>query len=90
MQWSSVSGTRGACFADNRGRFVVVRGTGGLSIRMFRRDRRGHEAMLKAFLEAMTTGKPPETDGAEGRRDLAVVLASYRSLRERCPVDVEC
>ena len=90
LQWSSVSGTHGACFADNRGRFVVVRGTGGLSIRMFRRDRRGHEAMLKAFLEAMTTGRPPETDGAEGRRDLAVVLAAYRSLRERCPVDVEC
>src|SRR3989442_1292833 len=32
----------------------------------------------------------PETDGAAGRRDLAVVLAAYRSIAERRLVDVEC
>jgi len=90
LQWSSVSGTRGTCFADNRGRFVVVRGVDGSSARAYWRDRRGHEAMLRAFLGAITTGVPPETDGREGRRDLAVVLAVYRSVRERLPVDVEC
>lgn len=90
LQWSSVSGTRGTCFADNHGRFVVVRGVDGSSVRAYWRDRRGHEAMLRAFLGAITTGVPPETDGREGRRDLAVVLAVYRSVRERHPVDVEC
>jgi predicted dehydrogenase len=46
--------------------------------------------MLSAFDEAMRTDKAPETDGAAGRRDLAVVLAAYRSIAERRPVDVEC
>src|SRR5438105_3327866 len=90
FQWASVSGTRGTCLADNRGRLVVVHGGGGSSVRAYWRDHRGHEAMLRAFLHAITTGLAPETDGGEGRRDLAVVLAVYRSLRERQPVDVEC
>jgi predicted dehydrogenase len=90
LQWSTVTGTRGTCFADNRGRFVVLRSAGGSSVRTYWRDHRGHEAMLRAFLQAITTGVPPETDGREGRRDLAVVLAVYRSLRERQPVAVEC
>jgi predicted dehydrogenase len=90
LQWSTVTGTRATCFADNRGRFVVLRGVGGSSVRAYWRDQRGHEAMLRAFLHAITTGRPPETDGHEGRRDLTVVLAVYRSLRERQPVDVEC
>lgn len=90
LQWSSVSGTRGSCFADNRGRFLFVRGAGRPAVRLFWRDQRGHEAMLGAFLRAIGDGKPPEADGADGRRDLAVVLAVYRSLRERRPVEVEC
>jgi len=90
FQWASVSGTRGTCFADNRGRLVVIRGGSGSRVRAYWRDHRGYEAMLRAFLHAITTGLAPETDGGEGRRDLAVVLAVYRSLRERQPVDVEC
>ena len=90
FQWASVSGTRGTCFADNRGRLVVIRGGSGSSVRAYWRDHRGYEAMLRAFLHAITTGLAPETDGGEGRRDLAVVLAVYRSLRDRQPVDVEC
>jgi predicted dehydrogenase len=90
LQWSTVSGTRGSCVADNRGRFVIVRGLGGLRTRVFWRDQRGYVAMLEAFVRAMTTGEPPETGGAEGRRDLAVVLAVYRSIAEGRPVEVEC
>ena len=90
FQWSTVSGTLGMCFADNRGRLVLVRGRGRTRLRFFRRDLRGHEAMLADFCEAMRSGKPPETDGADGRRDLAVVLAAYRSLAERRPVEPAC
>jgi predicted dehydrogenase len=90
FQWSSLTGTRATCFVDNRGRVVVVRGAGGPSVRVFRRDLRGHETMLKAFDEAMTTGRAAEMDGAEGRRDLAVVLAAYRSIAEGCPVTPAC
>lgn len=90
FQWSSVSGTAGTCFVDNRGRLVVLRGEAGLRVRVFRRDLRGHVAMLRAFERAMTTGHAEEMDGAAGRRDLAVVLAAYRSIAERRPVDLAC
>ena len=90
FQWSSVTGTRATCFVDNRGRLALVRGPGARRLRMFRRDLRGHETMLKAFEEAMTAGRAGEMDGAEGRRDLAVVLAAYRSITEGRPVTPAC
>jgi UDP-N-acetyl-2-amino-2-deoxyglucuronate dehydrogenase len=90
FQWSSVTGISGTCFVENRGRLVVVRGEAGLQLRGFRRDTRGHAALLKAFDVAMSTGRADEMDGAAGRRDLAVVLAAYRSIAERRPVDLGC
>jgi predicted dehydrogenase len=89
VQWSMACGSGGACFAENRGRLVVLRGNGRTRVRVFLRDHRGHEAMLWEFLRAITTGAPPEMNGLEGRRDLAVVLAVYRSIVERGPIDVE-
>ena len=90
FQWSTVTGTKASCFADNRGRFVIVSGGGRPSVRFFRRDTRGYEAMLTAFRNAIARGKADEMDGIEGRHDLALVLAAYRSLTERAPVDVAC
>jgi UDP-N-acetyl-2-amino-2-deoxyglucuronate dehydrogenase len=90
VQWSSVTGADGTIFADNRGRFVLLRPRGRTRLRLFRRDSRGHEAMLRAFGEAVGSGRLPETDGASGRRDLAIVLAAYRSVAERRPVDLAC
>jgi predicted dehydrogenase len=90
VQWSTVTGTERTCLADNRGRWVLLRGARGARPSLFLRDTRGHVAMLSAFDDAMRTGKAPETDGAVGRRDLAVVLAAYRSIAERRPVDVGC
>jgi len=90
VQWSTVTGTAGTSLADNRGRWVLLRGERGTRLSLFFRDTRGHLALLRAFDEAMRTGRAPEADGAAGRRDLAVVLAAYRSLAERRPVDVEC
>ena len=89
-QWSTVTGTAASVFADNRGRFVLARGGGRTRVRLFRRDTRGHEAMLAAVARAIDEGKAPEMDGAAGRRDLAVVLAAYRSVAERRPVEVAC
>jgi predicted dehydrogenase len=89
LQWSTVTGTRGSCFADNRGRFVVVRGEGGARLWLFRRDVRGYEAMLTAFHQAMVRGRPVEMDAAAGRADVAVVLAAYRSIAERRAVDLD-
>jgi predicted dehydrogenase len=90
VQWSTLTGTRASAFVDNRGRFVVARGTGRMRVRFFRRDQRGHEAMLVAFRDAIASGHGPESDGRSGRRDLEVVLAAYRSVAERRAVDVPC
>jgi predicted dehydrogenase len=89
-QQSMVTGTRATVFADNRGRFVVRRGIRGTRARIFLRDVRGHVAMLGAFADAIEAGTIPAMDGRAGRRDLSVVLAAYRSLAERCPVEVAC
>ncbi len=88
FQWSTITGVEGTCFVDNRGRCVVVRSRGRFQLRLFRRDLRGHEKMLRMFRDAIQFGKNPETDGVAGRGDLAVVLAGYRSLTERRPVDL--
>jgi predicted dehydrogenase len=90
VQWSTVTGTRATCFADNRGRLVLVRGGGRPTVRWFYRDTRGYEAMLTAFARAMARGAADEMDGREGRADLAVVLSAYRSVAEGRPVDVPC
>src|SRR5438874_1062458 len=52
FQWSSVTGTRATCFVDNRGRLALVRGHDGARLRLFARDTRGHEAMLRVFADA--------------------------------------
>jgi predicted dehydrogenase len=89
LQWSTVTGARGSCLVDNRGRALWTRGAGGAGVAIFRRDVRGYEAMLREFVEAMARGAAVEMDGAAGRADLAIVLAAYRSLAERRPVDVD-
>ncbi|MBI4594475.1 MAG: Gfo/Idh/MocA family oxidoreductase [Candidatus Rokubacteria bacterium] len=88
LQWSTVTGSRATCFVDNRGRWVAVRGGGGPRVWLTVRDTRGHQEMLRRFLGAIERGRAEEMDGSAGRRDLAVVLAAYRSLSERGPVDV--
>src|SRR5687767_6793298 len=90
LQWSTLTGTTASAFIDNRGRFVVVRGSGRTHVRLFRRDLRGHEAMLTMFRDAVVSGRSLETDGMSGRRDLEVVLAAYRSVAERAPVELGC
>lgn len=88
FQWSVITGTRATCFADNRGRWIAVRGDGRPRLWVFPRDTRGYDAMLTAFRDAMDRGKAGEMDGMAGYRDLAVVMAAYRSITEHSPVDV--
>lgn len=89
VQWSTVTGSRATCFADNRGRLIAIRGAGGgLRVSVFLRDTRGHAAMLSAFLRAIARGRVEEMDGAAGRDDLAIVLAAYRSIATGQPVEM--
>lgn len=90
FQWSTVTGAQASCFADNRGRWVAVRGGAGFRLWLFPRDTRGYGAMLAAFRDAMERGQADEMDGAAGRDDLAIVLAAYRSIAERGPIEPAC
>jgi predicted dehydrogenase len=90
LQWATVTGTLASCFADNRGRWVAVRGRGRPRLWLYGRDIRGYVAMLTEFAQAMDRGRADRMDGAAGRADLAIVLAAYRSLAERRPVEPAC
>ena len=39
----------------------------------------GHIAIVRDFIQAVRDGRPPQIDGAEGRRSLATVLAIYQA-----------
>lgn len=90
LQWSTLTGSDGALFVDNRGRFLWLRSRRGGRLRLFvGADSRGYRAMLAEFLGAARAGRIPEMDGSEGRRDLALVLAAYRSIETDQPAEVE-
>jgi predicted dehydrogenase len=88
-QWASVSGNRGSVLVDNQGRFLLLRTRMLTRFHFFRKDRRGHQAMLREFLGAVREERTPRMDGREGRRDLSVVMAAYRSIAEQRPMEVE-
>ncbi|MGQ9888721.1 MAG: hypothetical protein ACUVSX_09565 [Aggregatilineales bacterium] len=45
-------------------------------------------ATLHAFAQAVRTGQPAETSGADNLNTLAAVFAAVRSTEEKRPVDV--
>jgi UDP-N-acetyl-2-amino-2-deoxyglucuronate dehydrogenase len=75
-------GTTGSLAVDARGRYLVLRGEGGRRFRIFLRDRRGLRAQLREFVAAVRERREPALPPAATRRDLAVVLAAYRSIAE--------
>lgn len=90
LQWSTLTGADGVLFVHHRGRFIWLRSRRGRRVRFFlARDWRGHRAMLAEFVTAVRGGRDPEMDGRDGRRDLALVLAAYGSLRTGQPVEVD-
>jgi predicted dehydrogenase len=89
LQWSTLMGSEGVLFVHHRGRFTWLRGRRGQRVHFFVRDWRGYQAMLREFVAAASAGRTAEMDGREGRRDLALVLAAYESLKTGQPVEVE-
>ena len=89
LQWSTLTGSEGVLFVHHRGRFTWLRGWRGQRVHFFIRDWRGYHAMLREFVAAARAGRTAEMDGREGRRDLALVLAAYESLKTGQPVEVE-
>jgi predicted dehydrogenase len=48
----------------------------------FAEDCSGLIPMVQAFRDSIRTGQEPEMSGAEGIRDLAVVLKAYESMEQ--------
>ncbi len=44
--------------------------------------------MIRAFVDSVTSGRPPEISGEEGRRALAIILACLESAQTRRHVPV--
>lgn len=41
----------------------------------------GHQLQLQDFVDAITEGRPPKVDGAEGRKSVEIILALYAAAR---------
>jgi len=80
---SKIYGTDGNITFESNGLFALV--TGRRTRLRFPgvRDLMGYRAMLRHFLDCVRERRQPEMSLAAARRDLAVVLAAYRSLESR-------
>lgn len=80
---SKIYGTGGNITFESNGLFALV--TGRRTRLRFPgvRDLMGYRAMLRHFIECVREQRQPEMSLALARRDLAVVLAAYRSLETR-------
>lgn len=83
LHLSKIFGTEGNIIFESNGLFALV--TGRRTRLRFPgvRDLMGYRAMLRHFIECVRDGRAPEASLAVARRDLAVVLAAYRSLDTR-------
>jgi predicted dehydrogenase len=70
--------------ADVLRRFAGVSGSGGGDPASI--NARGHELQFRDVIEALRTGRPPLTDGHEGRKALELILAIYESSETGLPV----
>jgi len=77
----SIHGSEGSAYCSNGGRFGLI-STGGVPRPLIfpLRDWQGFGAMWRDFNGSLVGGRPAETDGIAGRRDLAVVEAIYRQI----------
>lgn len=101
-QFSSISGTEGTLYVENHGYFLYLAGKKRKLFFSPLRDAAGFASMHAEFFRAVAhqigaaksgNGPPekdaePEMSGAEARRNLAFVLAAYRSIQEGRPVSL--
>lgn len=80
LSMSRLFGTDGTIHFESNGLFALVLGRRRRLRMPGLHDLMGFRAMLRHFVEAIERGTPPEMSLAVARRDLAVVLAAYRSL----------
>lgn len=80
LQGSKIYGTAGNVLFESNGLFVLVAGRRRRLRFPGVRDLMGYRAMLRHFVSCVREDRPPAMSLALARRDLAIVLAAYRSL----------
>lgn len=83
LSLSKIYGTEGNITFESNGLFVLVTGRRNRLSFPGMRDLMGHRAMLRHFIACVRELRQPEMSLAIARRDLALVLAAYRSLETR-------
>ena len=85
-QFTSVSGTKGQIRFEPFGAEVTVDTLDGEESIQLGEGSRGTQPMLREFVSCIREDREPVMSGEQGLRDLAVVLAAYRSAREGAAV----
>jgi predicted dehydrogenase len=83
LHLSKIYGTTGNIIFESNGLFALVAGRRTRLRFPGVRDLMGYRAMLRHFVECVRERRSPDASLAVARRDLAVVLAAYRSLETR-------
>jgi predicted dehydrogenase len=78
--WVSVSGTRGRLYFEVGASWLSMEQGSAERTWQFPEDASGLIPMVQAFRDSIQVGQEPETSGAEGLRDLEVVLKAYESM----------
>jgi UDP-N-acetyl-2-amino-2-deoxyglucuronate dehydrogenase len=60
---------------------------GRVRIKLADKEGSGYFGEMREFLSAVAENRPPISPAEDGRRDLEIVLAAYKSLGQRLPVD---
>ena len=83
-----ITGTSGRIHYEVFGSDVTVQNDGGVSAYPVEPEIRGMKSMVRDFIAAVQEGREPVMNGQEALNDLAVVLASYESVRTGAPVSL--
>ena len=87
--WVVVSGTRGRLTFELGAPWLrLVQGSAEQTWH-YADDAKGLIPMVQAFRESLRTGQAPEMSGAEGLRDLEVVLQAYASMAQGVSLPLE-
>jgi UDP-N-acetyl-2-amino-2-deoxyglucuronate dehydrogenase len=80
--WVMVSGTRGRLYFEMGASWLRLAQGSTERTWQLADDAKGLIPMVQAFRESIQMGQEPEMSGAEGLRDLAVVLKAYASMAQ--------
>ena len=83
-----LTGTKGRVRYEVFGSEVTVETTEGTRSYPVEPEIRGMKGMVRDFIGAIAEGREPIMNGQEALNDLAVVLASYESVRTGAPVNL--